>query len=55
MQFLAFNIFHDDKHFVIHFLDSVDGGDVGMVQRRGSLRLDFESLAFLIAGGNLAG
>jgi hypothetical protein len=53
LQFLALEKFHYDEHLAINLFNRINRRDVGMVQRRRSLRLDFETLAFFLAGGNL--
>jgi hypothetical protein len=48
-QALAFDEFHRNKHLTIDFIDRVDGANVGMIQRRCSLRLAEKAILLLAA------
>ncbi len=47
----AFNVFHRDEEYSIHFIDFINCANVRMIQRRSCLRFHHKPLfAFLIGG-----
>ncbi len=44
MQHLALDVFHRNKNLSIRFIDFVNGGDVGIIQRRGGFGFVDEAL-----------